>query len=155
LKNFHPRKISGPRFNRFYTQSRDPQAEIGENLNPFLHRVWLVDYGIAAAITKKKRLPFSGNSSVQNTGRARQRRPWGRAAIAGGNGGARRLPRGSGRENGGCAHLGLGLPPRELGFEDSTMDSEEGRRFGLDATGGLLWVCDVIFRKWVGTVWWA
>jgi len=35
------------------------------------------------------------------------------------------------------------------------MDSEEGRRFGLDATGGLLWVCDVIFRKWVGTVWWA
>jgi hypothetical protein len=54
LKNLSPRKISGPRFNPFFTQSRDPQAEIGENLNPFLHRVWLVDYGIAAAITKKK-----------------------------------------------------------------------------------------------------
>ncbi len=35
------------------------------------------------------------------------------------------------------------------------MNSEEGWRFGLDATGGLLSVSDVIFRKWVGTLWWA
>lgn len=44
-------KKSGARFNRFYTQSRDPHAEVGENLNPFLHRVWRGDHGIAAAIT--------------------------------------------------------------------------------------------------------